>query len=92
MENKETWSFNEEVQKKTKLKKEAKKRWEQTKSDEDRQRFRECNKEAKKAVALAKCEAYDLMNSGLETKEGQGKIFRVAKQRNKSTKDITHIR
>lgn len=92
MENKESWWFNEEVQKKTKLKKEAKKRWEQTQSDEDRQRYRECNKEAKKAVAIAKYEAYDQMYAQLETKEGQGKIFKLAKQRNKSTKDITHIR
>ncbi|KAK3895134.1 hypothetical protein Pcinc_001149 [Petrolisthes cinctipes] len=92
IENKETWWFNEEVQQKTQLKKEAKKKHKQTREEADRVAYKQCNKEAKKAVAIAKAEAYDQLYNELETKEGQGKIFRLAKQRNKSTRDITHIR
>ncbi|KAK3895133.1 hypothetical protein Pcinc_001148 [Petrolisthes cinctipes] len=92
IENKETWWFNEEVQQKTQLKKEAKKKHEQTREEADRVAYKQCNKDAKTAVAIAKAEAYDQLYNELETKEGQGKIFRLAKQRNKSTRDITHIR
>ncbi|XP_037791265.1 uncharacterized protein LOC119586586 [Penaeus monodon] len=35
-ENKETWRLNEEIQQKTKRKKEAKKRWEETQLEADR--------------------------------------------------------
>ena len=32
------------------------------------------------------------MYTELETKEGQNKIFKLARSRNKSTKDITHVK
>ena len=91
-ENKETWWFNEEVQEVTKLKKQAKKKWEGSQLEEDRLAYKERNKEAKRIVATTKSKAYDRLYEDLETKEGQGKIFRLAKSRNKSTKDISHIR
>ena len=91
-ENKETWWFDEEVKEATKRKKEAKKRWEETQMEEDRMAHKEANKLAKKIVAIAKDRAYDQLYQELDTKEGQGKIFKLARMRNKSTKDITHIR
>ena len=91
-ENKETWWFDEEVKDATKRKKEAKKRWEETQMEEDRMAHKEANKLAKKIVAIAKDRAYDQLYQELDTKEGQGKIFKLARMRNKSTKDITHIR
>ncbi|XP_037775545.1 uncharacterized protein LOC119572509 [Penaeus monodon] len=50
------------------------------------------NKEAKRAVAIAKSRAYDQLYEDLDSKEGQGKVFQLAKTRNKSTKDIVHIK
>ena len=91
-ENKEAWWFSEEIRQKTKRKKEAKKRYEQTGEDLDLQEYKQCNKEVKKAVAISKAEAYDQLYSELDTKEGKGKIFRLAKQRLKSTRDMAHIR
>lgn len=91
-ENKETWWFNEEVQEATKLKKQAKKKWEGSQLEADRLAYKERNKEVKRVVAITKGKAYDQLYEDLETKEGQGKIFRLAKSRNKCTKDITHIR
>ena len=35
---------------------------------------------------------YDNLYKELDTKEGQQRVFKLAKTRNKSTKDITHIR
>ena len=92
MENKETWWFNEEVQQKTKRKKEAKKRYKQTEDEIDKESYKQCKKEAKQAVAIAKAEAYEEIHKELDTKRGQRKIFRLAKQRQRSTRDITHIR
>ena len=91
-ENKETWWFNEEVQNVTRSKKEAKKKWDETQAEEDKLIYKERSKEAKRAVAIAKSEAYDQLYQALDTKEGEGKIFNIAKLRNKSTKDITHIK
>ena len=91
-ENKETWWFNQEVQTATKQKKEAKKRWEETQLEENRIAYKEKNKIAKRTVAIARNNAYDQLYQDLDTKEGQGKIFNLAKMRNKSTKDVTHIR
>ena len=91
-ENKEAWWFSEEIRQKTKQKKEAKKRYDQTGEDVHQQEYKQCKKEARKAVAIARAEAYDQLYSDLDTKEGKGKIFRLAKQRNKSKKDIAHIR
>ncbi|XP_063598631.1 uncharacterized protein LOC134775103 [Penaeus indicus] len=58
-ENREAWWFYEEVQEKVKAKKVAKKRWEETKPDRDRENYKECCKEVKRAVAIAKAEAHD---------------------------------
>ncbi|KAK4309954.1 hypothetical protein Pmani_018421 [Petrolisthes manimaculis] len=91
-ENKETWWFNEDVQEKVRAKKMVKKKWEESKLDVDRESYKICCKEAKQTVAVAKSEGYDHLYEELDTKEGQGKIFKLAKSRNKSTKDITHIR
>ena len=91
MENKEIWWFNEEVQQKTMRKKEAKKRYVQTEDDIDKGAYKQCKKEAKKAVAIAKAEASEEIYKELDTRSGQEKIFRLAKQRQSSTRDITHI-
>ena len=91
-EEKEVWWFNEEVQQKTRLKKAARKTWEESGRSADKEAYKESCREAKKAVAIAKSEAYDQLYEELNTKEGQGKIFKLAKRRNKSTKDITHIK
>jgi len=60
-ENKDIWWFNEEVQEEVNAKKKAKKKWEESKLDEDKAADKQCCKEAKKAVAVAKPETHDHM-------------------------------
>ena len=60
--------------------------------EEDRGRFREKNREVKKMVARAKARAYDSVYTDLGAKEGLNKMLKLSKVRNKSTKDITHIK
>lgn len=91
-EQKESWWWDEQIKEVLKGKKEAKKRWEQSQLEENRDMYRERNKEAKKVVAQAKAKAYENLYTELETKEGQNKIFKLARSRNKSTKDITHVK
>ncbi|XP_064103413.1 uncharacterized protein LOC135213364 [Macrobrachium nipponense] len=81
-ENKETRWFSEEVKDATKQKREAKKRWEGTQMEEDWMSYKEANKLPKKTVAIAKDRAYDQLYKELDTKEGQGKIFKLAHMRN----------
>ncbi|XP_063854808.1 uncharacterized protein LOC135096975 [Scylla paramamosain] len=91
-ENKETWWFNEEVQQKIQAKKMAKERWETTRLDIDKEYYKMCSKEAKRTVAITKSDGYDNLYEELDTEEGQRRVFKLAKMRNKSTKDITHVR
>ena len=91
-EEKEGWWWDEDIEKVVKGKKEAKKRWEESQSNEDRNRLREKNKEVKKMVAQAKARAYDEIYDELGAKEGLNKMLKLSKARSKSTKDITHIK
>ncbi|XP_064120259.1 uncharacterized protein LOC135224864 [Macrobrachium nipponense] len=90
-EEKGSWWLDEDIEKVIKDKKEAKKRWEESQSAEDRDRFREINKMVKKVVAQAKAKSYDVYNE-LGTKKGLTKMIKLSKARNKSTKDIAHIK
>ena len=48
--------------------------------------------EANKEVARSKAHAMDEVYKGLETPGGERKIYRIAKERDKSAKDFTQIR
>ncbi|XP_068227903.1 uncharacterized protein [Palaemon carinicauda] len=90
--DKETWWWNNSVQGKIKMKRNAKKRYEKTGTEEDKERSRLAKKEAKVAVAQSKQQALNNEHEELDTEEGQKKICKIAKGRNKATKDITHIK
>ena len=91
-EEKESWWWDEDIKTVVKDKKEAKKKFEESQLEEDRERLRDRNKEVKKVVAQAKAKAYQGVYEELETKEGLSKMLKMSKARNKSTKDITHIK
>lgn len=90
--DKETWWFDEEIQRAAAEKKQAKKKWEESREERDKEEYKIKNKATKKAVAIVKNRAYDQLYEGLDSKKGQGKIFQLAKARNRSTKDIIHIK
>ena len=75
--DKETWWWNEEVQKSIKEKKEAKKTWDEIKNENIKKVYKEKKSKAKKAVAMAKGRAYDDLYARLETKEGEKELYRV---------------
>ena len=90
--DKESWWWSPETQEKIRKKKEAKKAYDRDGSEENRETWKIANKEAKKAVARAKASAMDDLYDKIETPEGQKTIYRMAKRRDKATKDLTHIR
>ena len=49
-------------------------------------------KAVKKAVAKAKAEAYRALYEHLDTKEGEKEAYRLAKQRDKASKDVQQVR
>ena len=91
-EDKETWWWNEEVQKSIKEKKEAKKAWDKIRDENNKKVYKEKKNKAKKAVAMAKGRAYDDFYDRLETKEGEKELYRLTRQRNRAGKDVEHVR
>ena len=82
----------DKVQEVIKAKKVAKKIWETSRRQEDRDIYRQANKAAKKAVATNKALAMNELYEELETPEGERKIFRIAKARDKASKDFSHMK
>ena len=89
---KETWWWNDKVQEAIKAKKVAEKIWETTRREEVKDRYRQENKAAKKAVATNKALTVNELYEDSKTPEGGGNIFRIAKARDKATKDIIHVK
>ncbi|KAM1790899.1 hypothetical protein ACFX12_034922 [Malus domestica] len=89
---KESWWWNEEVQTKVKAKKECCKALYKDRTDENGERYRRAKQEAKKAVREAKLAAYDDMYKRLDTKEGELDIYKLARAREKKTRDLNQVR
>ena len=90
--DKETWWWNDKAHEVIKANEVANKIWETSRRQEDKDRYRQANTAAKKAVAATKALAMNKWYKELETPEGERKIFRIAKARNKATKDLSHIK
>ena len=90
--DKETWWWNEEVQKSIKEKKEAKKAWDKIRDENTKKVYKIKKNKAKKAVAMAKGRAYDNFYARLETKKGEKELYRFSRHRNRAGKDVQHVR
>ena len=92
----EAWWWNEDVQLKVKAKKTAyKKLLTSTTAEaklEDKLKYKEAKKNAKQAVAEARGAAYKTLYQKLDTKEGERDIFKIARARDRRTKDLDRIR
>ena len=91
-EDKETWWWNEEVQKSIKEKKEAKKAWDKIRDQNTKKIYKQKKSKAKKAVAMTKGRVYDDLYARLETKEGEKELYRLARKRNREEIDVQHVR
>jgi len=88
----EAWWWNEEVREKVQEKQKAYAALSSCTSEEEKGVREAAYKVAKKAVALAKNNAYERLYQKLETKEVEKHVFKLARTREKKTRDPTCIR
>ncbi|KAG8225276.1 hypothetical protein J437_LFUL006509 [Ladona fulva] len=91
-EEKETWCWNEEVQKEIKEKKEAKKRWDFTGAQEDMETYKMRKKNAKRAVERVKAKAIEKAYEEIKKKNDERQMLRIATAKDRASEDITSIR
>lgn len=91
-EAKDTWWWNDEVQRAIKEKKECFKRLHLDKSATNIEGYKIAKRAAKRAVSVAKGQAYDNLYQRLGTKEGEKDIYRMARIRERKTRDINQIK
>ena len=91
-QTKETWWWDEEVQKAVKRKRTNFKTWQMNKNMENWESYKNANKEAKKAVRDAKSKVFGDFYKKLESKEGERNIYRLAKRRDMKTRDLTSVK
>jgi hypothetical protein len=91
-ETKETWWQNEKVQKAIKEKKECFRRMHLDRSVDNIERYKVTKKIANRAVSEARGQMYDGLYQRLGTKEGEKDIYRMAKRRERKTRDIIQLK
>jgi hypothetical protein len=91
-EVKETWRWNDEVQRAIKEKKKCFKHVHLDKSATNIEGYRLAKRSAKRAVSVAKGQAFDDLYQRLGTKEGEKNIYRIARTRERRTRDINQIK
>ena len=90
------WWWNEEIKEKVKAKKEAYAEFMSSNSEEEREQkeigYKVAKKEARKAVAIAKSQAFDRLYHRLGTKEGEKEVLKLARARERKTRDLGVVR
>ncbi|KAH1190658.1 Craniofacial development protein 2 [Glycine max] len=89
---KESWWWNESVQSKVKVKKECFKEWSRCKNSETWDKYKIARNETKKAVSEARAQAFDGLYQALGTRDGERSIYRLAKGRERKTRDLDHVK
>jgi hypothetical protein len=91
-ETKETLWWNEKVEKAIKDKKECFRHMHLDRSVDNVERYKVAKKTAKRAVSEARGQMYDGLYQRLGTKEGVKDIYKIAKSRERKTRDIIQVK
>jgi hypothetical protein len=91
-EIKETWWWNEKVQNAIKEKKECFRCMHLDRSVDNVEWYKVAKKTAKRMVSEARGQIYDGLYQRLGTKEGEKDIYRMAKSRERKTRDIIQVK
>jgi hypothetical protein len=91
-ETKETRWWNAKVQNAIKEKKECFRRMHLDRSVDNVERYKVAKKTAKRVVTEARGQIYDGLYQRLGTKEGEKDIYRMAKSRERKTRDIIQVK
>lgn len=90
--NKNSWWWNNKVQEKIKYKKLCYKNWFKCKSVENWEKYKTARRESKRIICDAKNSAFSDLYDKLDTKEGERYMYKLAKQREKKSKDLTQVK
>lgn len=90
--DKESWWWNETVQDKVKNKRECFKTLQGCNNAESWARYRNARNETRKAVSEERAKAYEEFYKDLGTKNGERKIYKLAKNRERKTRDLDQVR
>ncbi|KAL6543328.1 hypothetical protein OROHE_010848 [Orobanche hederae] len=90
--SKDTSWWNEEVKQAIKTKRECYKVLGKCSSDENYERHKKARTEAKKAVRNARSKVNKELYARLDTKEGEKDIYKLARMREKKTRDIVKVK
>ena len=91
-EDKDTWWWNDDVQKALKKKKDCFRRLYLDRSADNIEKYKMAKKAAKRAVGEARGRAYEDLYQRLGTKEGERDIYKMAKIRERKTRDIGQVK
>ena len=90
------WWWSEEVKGKVKANQEKYKALIGSRTREEKEvnrvQYRIVRKEAKKAVAVAKNNAYEMVYQRLNSKGGKNEVFKLARARERRTRDLSSVR
>src|SRR4051812_13006917 len=87
-EDKDTWWWNDDVQKAIKHKKDCFRRQYLDRSADNIEKYKMAKKAAKRAIGEARGRAYEDLCQWLGTKEGERDIYKMAKIRDRKMRDI----
>ena len=90
-EHRESWWWNEDVRQVLKQKKLAFKKWQKSKLEGDKDKYKLKRREAKKIVAIARKQGTEELYDDLETKEGEKRIYRIEKARQREREETGNI-
>ncbi|KAI5101449.1 hypothetical protein C0J45_8652 [Silurus meridionalis] len=90
--DKETWWWNEKVQKSIRGKRFVKQKWDGQSDEKSRQEHKEMRQQVKRDLAKAKEKAYEELYERLNTKGGEKDLYRLARQRDRAGKDVLQVR
>ena len=88
----ETWWWSKEIQNAIKEKRDYFIAWQKNKNNETLKEYKAARNNTKKLVSEAKSKTFDDLYRKLGTREGEKDIYKLAKQRDKKSKDLNHIR
>jgi hypothetical protein len=91
-EPRDTWWWNDEVQKTINEKKECYKRLHHNKSDENIHKYKEARRNAKKTVSEARGQTYTELYRKLDTKEGENDVYKMTKLRERKTRNFHQVK
>ena len=90
--DKESWWWNASIQEKIKIKRECFKEWSLCRNADNWEKYKAAKKETKVAVSEARTRAYEGLYQSLGTKEGEKGIYRIAKSRERRTRDLDQVK